>query len=236
MKIAKLMLLFAAVCTSVAASAQTVDDVIGKNLDAMGGKDKISAIKSVTTTSTIQVMGADNPASTVMLNGVGYKSEAEINGSKIVQCVNAKGGWIINPFTGGSGPEAMPDNQYQSGKAQMYAGGALMDYASKGYKAELLGKEGNNYKIKLTSAGGNESTYYIDATTYLVAKMVSKSEMQGQQVEVTTTLSDYRKTDAGLMSPYKIDIDLGQFQLAYVVKTVDINKDVDPKIFDMPAK
>ncbi|HEY4327706.1 MAG TPA: hypothetical protein VGN20_27240 [Mucilaginibacter sp.] len=236
MKIVKLMLLFAAVSTSLVASAQSVDDVIAKHIDAMGGKDKIAAVKSITTTSTIQVMGADNPASTVMLNGVGYKSEAEINGSKIVQCINAKGGWTINPFTGGSGPEAMPDNQYQSGKSQMYAGGALMDYASKGYKAELLGKDGNNYKIKLTSAGNVESTYYIDATTYLVAKTVSKSEMQGQPVEVTTTLSDYRKNDAGLMSPYKIDIDLGQFQLAYVIKTIEVNKDVDPKIFDMPAK
>jgi hypothetical protein len=236
MKIAKLMLLFAAVCTSVAASAQSVDDIIAKHVDAMGGKDKIASVKSVITQCSLQVMGADNPSTWTLLSGVGFKSESEVNGSKIVQCYNAKGGWTINPFTGGSGPEAMPDNQYQSGKYQMYVGGPLVDYASKGYKAELLGKDGNNYKIKLTSSGGNESTYYLDATTYLINKVVSKGEMQGQSVEITTTLSDYRKNDAGLMAPYKMDIDLGQFQLAYVVKTIDINKDVDPKIFDKPAQ
>ncbi|HEY2580186.1 MAG TPA: hypothetical protein VGI43_00175 [Mucilaginibacter sp.] len=236
MKIAKLTLLFAAVFTSMAASAQTVDDIVGKHLDAMGGKDKIAAVKSVTITSTIQVMGADNPSSSVLLNGVGYKSESEINGSKIVQCYNAKSGWTINPFTGGSGPEAMPDNQYQAGRYQIYAGGALMDYASKGYKAELLAKDGNNYKIKLISPGNVESTYFIDGTTYLISKVITKGDMQGQPVDITTTLSDYRKGDAGLMSPYKIDVDLGQFQLAYVVKTIELNKDVDPTVFDMPAK
>jgi len=60
--------------------------------------------------------------------------------------------------------------------------------------------------------------------------------MQGQTADVSTTLSNYQKTDIGYLAPFKIDVDLGQIQLAYTVKTLTINKDVDPKIFDMPAK
>ncbi|HWD90198.1 MAG TPA: hypothetical protein VG367_18850 [Mucilaginibacter sp.] len=234
MKITKLcLLLVAAVFVSFAAKAQTADDIIGKYTDAIGGKDKLSQIKSVSMEATVSVMGGDNPASTTLLVGKGYLSQAEINGSKIIQCYTDKGGWSINPFAGGSDATAMPDDQYQTGKDQIFVGGALLNYAALGGKAELLGKDGNNYKIK-TTVGSTEKTYFIDATSYLLTKMAQTVSMQGQSADVTTTLSDYRKTDFGYMAPFKIDVDLGQIQLGYVVKSITVNKDIDPKIFDMP--
>ena len=47
--------------------------------------------------------------------------------------------------------QAMPDELYKAGRSQIYVGGALLDYASKGNTVELIGKEDNNYKIKVTS-------------------------------------------------------------------------------------
>jgi hypothetical protein len=58
--------------------------------------------------------------------------------------------------------------------------------------------------------------------------------MQDQDVDITTKFSDYRKTDAGYMIPYAIDIDLGQFQLSVAVKKVELNKTIDPAVFQMP--
>ena len=84
MKTKKLMLLFAALCLGFAASAQTADEIIAKHIDSIGGKEKLAQIKSVVITSSLQVMGADNPASTTLLTGVGYISQADINGQKIV--------------------------------------------------------------------------------------------------------------------------------------------------------
>jgi len=236
MKITKFcLLLIAAVSLSFAARAQTADDIIGKYADAIGGKDKLGQIKSVSTDATVNVMGSDNPASTTMLVGKGYLSQAEINGSKIIQCYTDKGGWSINPFTGSTDASPMPDDQYQTGRDGLWIGGSLLNYAALGGKAELLGKEGNSYKIKVT-AGKSEKTYFIDANTYLLTKMTQTVSMQGQSADVTTTLSNYQKTDFGYLSPYKIDVDLGQIQLGYTVKTVTVNKEVDPKIFDMPGK
>ena len=52
---------------------------------------------------------------------------------------------------------------------------------------------------------------------------------------VTTALSDYRKTDLGMLIPYAIGIDFGgQFQLLITVKKVELNKTIDPAIFAMP--
>jgi hypothetical protein len=129
----------------------------------------------------------------------------------------------------------MPDDVYNAGKGQIRVGGALYDYAAKGSKIELLGKEGTAYKIKLTSKENVESTYLIDSTSYFVTTVMSKGKMQDQDVAITTKLSDYRKTELGYVIPYAIDVDLGgQFELTIAVKKVELNKTIDPAVFAMP--
>lgn len=236
MKITKFfLLLLTAASLGFAAKAQTADDIIGKYVDAIGGKDKLGQMKSVYTEATVNVMGSDNPASTTLLVGKGYRSEAEINGSKIIQCYTDKGGWSINPFAGVTDAAPMPDDQYQAGKDDIWVGGSLLNYKANGYTVELLPKDGNNYPVKIT-AGKQVTTYFIDANTSLLNKITSTVSVQGQATDVTTAYSNYQKTDFGYLAPYKIDVDLGQIQLAYTVKSIAVNKDVDPKIFDMPGK
>jgi hypothetical protein len=59
--------------------------------------------------------------------------------------------------------------------------------------------------------------------------------MQDQDVDITTKLADYRKTELGYMMPYAIDVDLGgQFSLTIAVKKVELNKTIDPAVFAMP--
>jgi len=236
MKITKFyFLLFTAVSLSFAAKAQTADDIIGKYVDAIGGKDKINQIKSVYTDATVSVMGMDGPATTTLLVGKGYRTELEVNNTKVVQVLTDKGGWMINPYAGATDPTPMPDDEYQGGKDQILLGGSLLNYKAKGYTAELLPKDGNNYPIKVT-AGKNVATYYIDATTWLLNKITATATAQGQTTDVSETYSNYQKTDFGYLAPFKVDVDLGQVQLSYVAKSVTVNKDIDPKVFDMPAK
>jgi hypothetical protein len=236
MKITKFyFLLFTAVSLSFAAKAQTADDIIGKYVDAIGGKDKISQIKSIYIDATVSVMGMDGPASTTLLVGKGYRSDIEVNNTKVIQVVTDKGGWMINPYAGATDPTAMPDDEYQGSKDAIWVEGALQNYKANGYTAELLPKDGNNYPVKLT-AGKNTTTYYIDATTYLLNKITTTGSAQGQAFQATTTYSNYQKTDFGYLAPFKVDVDLGQVQLSYVAKSVTVNKDIDPKVFDMPGK
>jgi hypothetical protein len=224
-----------ALAIAVSLSAQTADEIVSKYVAAIGGKDAISQVKSVSIGSSVSMMGGENPSTTTIVDGVGYKSETEINGTKIVQCFTDKGGWIVNPMAGDTSASAMPDDLYNTGKGQIFVGGPLYDYAAKGSKVELLGKEGSAYKIKLTSKEGVESTYFIDSTSYFVTSLISKGKMQDQDVTITTRLSDYRKTELGYVVPYAIDVDLGgQFQLTIAVKKVELNKTIDPAVFVMP--
>jgi len=128
----------------------------------------------------------------------------------------------------------MPDDVYNAGKGQINIGGALYEYAAKGSKVESMGKDGNVYKIKLTTKENVEAIYLIDSTTYLVTSLMSKGKMQDQEIDITTRFSDYRKTDLGYVIPYAIDVDFGQFALSIVVKKVELNKTIDPAVFAMP--
>lgn len=221
--------------TQSAQITQTADEIVSKYVTAIGGKDAISKVKSLYMESSVAVMGNDSPSTTIIVDGVGYKSETDLNGTKIVACYTDKGGWSVNPMAGAPDPTPMPDDVYNAGKGQINVGGALYDYAAKGGKVDLLGKDGTAYKIKLTTKESVEATYLIDSTSYLVTTVMSKGKMQDQDVDITTKFSDYRKTDLGYLIPYGIDLDFGgQFGLTISVKKVELNKTIDPTVFAMP--
>src|SRR5580765_2476607 len=129
----------------MAVNAQTVDEIIAKHIDAIGGKDKLDQVKSVYVESTVQAMGNDAPSSITILYGKGYRMESDFQGQKMVKVYTDKSGWAINPFGGGTDPQAMPDEQYKAGKDQLEIGGPLYNYAAKGNKVELVGKEDSAY-------------------------------------------------------------------------------------------
>lgn len=221
-------------------NAQSVDDVINKYIDAIGGKDVLSKVNSIYEETTMQVMGNEAPNNITILNGKGYRNETDFNGQKIVTCISDKGGWMVNPMSGATDPTPMPVDQLKGYKEQLYIGGPLYNYAANGYKAELVGQEKvgnvNAYKIKLTSKDSVETFFYIDPTTYYLIKETRHGNAMGQDVEITVTMSNYKKTDIGFSLPNSIDMDFGQFQMSTTVKKIEVNKPVDPKIFDMPAK
>ena len=214
-------------------SAQTADEIINKHIDALGGKDVISKVSSLYMEGSMQVMGNEAPTTVYVLAGKGYKTETDFNGQKSIQCYTDKGGWMVNPMAGG-GAQPMPEEQFNANKEQVNIGGILVDYAAKGYTATLLGKDGNNYKIKMVGKDQNEATYYFDSNTYLISKVERKGNMQGQEVQIVITFADYKKADGGLNVPRTMAMDFGQFQLTANYTKVEVNKKIDPSIFEMP--
>jgi hypothetical protein len=240
MKINKSVTLVAIVLfIAVSASAQTADEIIGKYVQAIGGKDMLAKIKSVYTEGSMEVMGMQIIVKSTILNGTGMRQDMEVSGSTITNCINDKGGWTINPMTGSSSAEAMPEAQYKSGRDEIVVGAPFTNYAEKGYKVELVGNEPvgdvTAFKVKMSTPDNTSSMYFFDPKTFYLIKTVQQTDMQGQTVENVITFSDFRQVE-GYTLPYKISTDMagGQFSMAMTVTKVELNKPVDEAIFAKP--
>lgn len=219
---------------AVQAQTLTLDQIIAKHLQAVGGADKIAQLKSMYTEGTLQMMGTEAPNITYVQNGKGYRNETEFNGQKIIRVLTDAGGWQVNPLAGASTPQPLSDEEYKMNKEQLTIGDPFVGYKEKGSTAELVGKENGAYKIKMKSKDNTETTFFVDSATYHVTKTVTNGSFQGQTVEVSTAMSDYQKTDVGYVIPHNITIDMGGFAFTLLIKKVEMNKPIDPKLFEMP--
>jgi outer membrane lipoprotein-sorting protein len=214
--------------------AQTSDEIISKYLDAIGGKDKLLQVKTLYMENTSQVMGNEGPSTVTIVNGVGYKIVSEINGQSFIQVFTDKGGWQVNPYAGAATPTALPEDLFKQGKSKLdYF--PLVNYAAKGNKVELLGKEGSAFKLKITGADSSETMVFIDTATYYMTKLTSTASMMGQTMEVTSNFSNFKKADLGIVFPFSSEISYGgQFNITVTVNKIELNKKIDPSVFDMP--
>ena len=188
--------------------------------------------------SVTEVMGNESATKTTVLNGKGYRNESDFNGQMLVQVVTDKGGWAINPFAGSTDPTPMPDEQFKASEDQVYIAGPLFNYAEHGGKVELTGQEKvgdvNTYKLKYINKDNDETTFYIDPSSWFIIQAVKQGEAMGQPITITIGFSNFQKTDFGISLPYTTNVDMGQFALKVNAKEVEVNQPVDPSIFDMP--
>lgn len=230
------LLLLSVIAMTSVVKAQTADEVIAKYVDAIGGKATLSKITSVYTENSIEVMGNESPSTTILLNGKGVKTISDMGGQKMVQCYTDKGGWMINPMAGSSEPAELSAEDYNTAKSQIYVD-VLSDYSAKGYKVELAGSENvgniNATKLKVVSPENVTSFYYIDPATNYAIKISMSANMMGQPMDVSVLMSDYQKTDLGLVIPHKMEVNYGgQFAVIIKTKKIEFNKPVDTAIFE----
>ncbi|MEP7144454.1 MAG: hypothetical protein ABI707_16330 [Ferruginibacter sp.] len=241
MKISNLVLLTSIAAVGfINASAQTPDEIINKWTAAMGGKDKLATIKTIYTEDELSIMNNPAPHKSYLVNGKGFKSETDFNGQLIIDCYTVDSGWSINPFTGMITATNMPASQVKVGQLQLDPAGPLYNYAAKGIKIELLGKENVNeaasYKLKLTTSAGVEINYFIDSVTYYIVKEVTKMNADGHDIEITKLNSDFRKTSDGFVMPFTQELSYPGLALTITCKKVEFNKEIDPGIFEKPKK
>ena len=230
-----------AILLATPAVAQTVDELVAKNLQARGGADKIKAVKSTRTTGKM-VMGQGMEAPFVISEKRPNQTRMEFTfqGMTGVQAYDGKNGWTLMPFMGKKEPEAVPEEENKLMEEQADMDGPLVDYKTKGHKLELLGKEqvegADAYKLKLTMKNGKTRTIYLDADSYLEIKMEAKRTMRGAEVDGETTYGDY-KEESGLMVPHTIESGVkgSPQKQKLILEKFEMNMDLPDSLFAMPA-
>lgn len=194
------------------AQAQTVDEVINKHIAAMGGKENLNKIQNVVMEGSLNIQGTDIALTLTQVNNKLARQDISAMGMKGFDMLTDKEGWAYMPFQGMQKPEPKTADEVKESQPDLDIAGPLVDYAVKGHKVELLGKEDVEgtecFKIKASLAGGKEVTFFIDPVSHLIIRSKDKKKFNGQEQEMTTDLSDYKDVE-GVKMPHSITQQFG---------------------------
>lgn len=221
-------------------SAQSVDEIIKKNLEAKGGIQKIKAVKTVKVTAKIVQQGLEIPLIIQQKRPRMVRVDVTFQGKSQTTAYDGESGWKVDPFQGSPDPEKIAGDDLKQAEEQADIDGALVDYKEKGHTVELLGKEDLEgtpvYKLKLTLKNGDVRNIYIDADNYLELKVTLKRKTSGGELEIDQYVGNYKPVN-GLMFPFSIETKVkGQTVNQIVIDKVELDVPVDDSLFKMPAK
>ena len=219
--------------------AQNVDDIINKYIEARGGKDKLKSITSVYMEGAREMMGSEVTVKVTTVQGKLSRTDFEFGGNSGYTIITPTDGWSFVPMRSQT-VDKIPAERLKSMQAQLDINGPLFEYAAKGNKVELQGKETIDaakdgtggkeaYKIKATLNNGKEETFYIDTKTYLVIQTRIMAGGMGNNApqEIITNYSDYKSFD-GIMFPQTIaNPGGGMMGGSTTFDTIVVNKKID---------
>jgi outer membrane lipoprotein-sorting protein len=221
--------------------AQSVDEIIAKNVQARGGADKLKSVKSIKSTATMSMgPGIEAPGTLIQKRPALARLEFTVQGLTAVQAYDGKNGWQIMPFMGKKDPELMSADEAKEIEENADLDGPLVDYKNKGHQVELQGKEKiegtDAYKLKVTLKNGDVQTIYIDSDSFLDIKEVTKRTVRGTEQEIESAIGDYKPVD-GIMFPFAVESGIkGTDQKPKLTITkVELNVPADDSLFKMPA-
>ena len=227
-------------CLAAAASAQTAEELVAKNLQARGGVDKIKAINTLKMTGKAYV-GIDAALSQENKRADMIRQNFTVQGMTQIQAYDGKVGWQISPFGGRKDPELMGEDDYRDLLEEADIDGPLVDYQAKGNKVEYLGLDqvdgDDAYELKVTLKNGDIVYYYLDPDTYLEIKKRKQQFIRGSVRESEQSLGSYKQV-AGVYYPFSIEAgskDNPGDHARITFDKIEANVPLDDSYFKMPA-
>lgn len=233
--------LFAVFFYAVSLSAQSLDEIIAKNLQAHGGVNKLKAVQSMRITGDFEIGQLQAVFTQVYKRPMKVRLDAPIQGMVLTQAYDGQNGWKIIPFTGKTDPEPMTDEELNRIQEEADFDGPLMDYKQKGNTVTLVGKEkvdgADAYHLTIGLKNGEVRNMYLDATSFLAIKMVSSITVQGSAVDLESRFSNDTLVE-GITIPFSIEQHTAKGELPdekITFRKVEMNIPLDDFVFKMPG-
>jgi tetratricopeptide (TPR) repeat protein len=216
-------------------SLPTLDEVLKRYVEALGGEKAIKAINSRVTKGTLDFAGVSRGGSfethAQAPNKVASIAQIHPTGnSKVV--FDGRRGWQQSEL----GVHWLKGDELTSLQrdADFHTPLTLKTVFS---KVTLAGKSQIGYRdvyvLELQPATGAADKLYLDATTYLPVRSNSVREISGITESVETYYDDWREVD-GVKVPFHVSKSSRRVTLSFTVKEVLNNVPIDAKIFARP--
>ena len=222
-------------------SPSPVDEVVASNLAALGGTERIQALRSIRETGTATASGGRVARVVREIKRPGlFRLEFSAQGTTSVFANDGETGWQVAPLQGVFEPQVVPPEADAAGGVdQRDIEGPLVNWREKGHLVELVGREtlpgGEAFKLKLTLKGGAIRYDYIDVASHLLVRSDVTRIIRGRPVELQNTFSDFREV-GGLVFPHLIETrakdrpDVVRIE----IETIELDPELDDALFRLP--
>jgi hypothetical protein len=239
-KFSKIFSLIAFLAAAAFTHAQSLDDILNKYYESIGGVEAWKSKISMRITGTTDGGGMTLPLTVMTMRPNMQRVEVDIQGQKFVESFDGEVAWTINPFMGGTEATRKTDEEAKEAAKNNFED-ELIDYKVKGHTVSLEGKEdiagAPAYKVKMVKQSGDEVYYFFDTEAYVPVMMrsfIGSGPMKGKAVE--TYVSDYQEVD-GVMVPFAMEQKMdGQTFMNMKATKVEFNYPMEKESFMMPSK
>ena len=225
---------------TASAHAQTVDDIVAKHIEALGGAEAIAKVQTIRVTGSMSMGMGDAPVVVEFKRPDKQRTDFFVMGMSGTRAYDGAHGWQVMPFGGNTSAELMPDAEARSMASQLPFLDPLVGAKARGDSLVLLGKakvDGTEmWRIKLLGPNKRTAVYYLDTETFLLMKEESKRVMRGQEVDAETVFGDYKEIQ-GLMVPFTRTSSMAGMDRRQVMSCdkVEVNIPIDDARFAVPA-
>lgn len=223
------------------ASDLTADQLIAKYAAARGGEAKLKSLQSVKMTGTWESKGKSSPIVVMIAPGRYLRRIEQGSTMTMANVVDGPTTWMMNPGAGVSKP--LPMSGQEAGRFRRLADpqGPLFEAKAKGNKMEVVGKltwgKTPVYKLKVTFGDGAVTYYYLDAASFLPARIVGSQYVPqlNKNIDVEVIYGDYRDA-GGVKWPFteKANAPEVNFSQSISWDKIETNKPLDEAAFKPP--
>lgn len=233
-------------CFVVTGQAQTVENIISKNITARGGLQQIEKVHSIQMSGYATMNGMNAPFTIMMERPGKLRIELHVQNNMIVQAYDGHLGWARIPGGNGSIVRPMSPSEAQSLKDEADFDGPLIRYKQKGNKVVLLGNVTTNgidfYKLLVTNPKGENTTMLVNAHTYNITSEITHKKIAGTNpvsshiAKIETNYSDFKHIQT-LVLPYTIETVIDGKRISDLkINNIQLNPNFPDSLFAMPAK
>lgn len=245
----KITLLLLVIMGSLGVQAQTADEILETYFENIGGLETLKQVKGIKMSAKLNQQGMEIPLEIFQFADGKQMTIINFQGKEIKQGVfDGETLWGHNMMT--MKAEKSDAETTENMKLNMNDfPDAFIDYKSKGYTLELLGKEtidgAETFKLKLTkepvTVDGNKeedvSFYFFDTENFVpIAIQQEIKSGQGKGMISEITMSDYQEVE-GIYFPFSMTQGVkGQPGAPITITTIELNPEVDASVFAFPAE
>ena len=222
----------------------TVDEIIERNTEAVGGQRAIEAVQSVAIDLHIVDPGFAVDATYRAARPGKMRIDVRADGKHVyTEAYDGRRAWQWK----GKGSETVEESPKATAALRhgverpgnLYG---LHEMRQRGHRVTLIGREEiggvNYYALQLTLNDGSVTTLYVDPDSWLITR---RRDVRALHVDVDPTpttieqkMSDYRKV-AGVMFPFantETDLKTGKILESTTLRSLTVNPSIDARIFE----